>query len=83
MPRTAVESLGQAGLRGEVLLAPAHGRLEGDMPVVRAYWRGRAIAWHAHGFGRLLYDLAELDAPTLAIWELIQMDDPPWLPSAS
>jgi hypothetical protein len=38
-----VENLERAGLRGEVLLARTHGKLEGDMPVVRAYWRDRAI----------------------------------------
>ncbi len=72
-----VENLGRAGLRGEVLLARTHGKLEGDMPVVRAYWRDRAITWYAHGLGQLLYELAEPDALARGIWELIQMDDPP------
>jgi hypothetical protein len=75
-----VESLERAGLRGEVLLAPAHGNLEGDMPAVRAYWRDRAITWHAHGLGQLLYELAEPDALARGIRELIQMDDPPGEP---
>ena len=47
------------------------------MPVVRAYWRDRAITWHAHGLGQLLYELAEPDALARGIRELIQMDDPP------
>ena len=57
-----VESLERAGLRGEVLLAPADRKLEGDMPVVRAHWRDRAITWHAHGLNQLLYELAKPDA---------------------
>src|SRR5437870_2112559 len=48
-----VESLERVGLRGEVLLPQVHGKLEGDMSVVRAYWRDRAITWHAHGLSQL------------------------------
>ena len=66
-----------AGLRVEVLLARTHGKLEGEMPMVRAYWRDRAITWHARGLSQLLYELAEPDALAREIPELIQMDDPP------
>jgi hypothetical protein len=75
-----VESLEHAGLTGEVLLVPADTKLEGDMPVVRARWRDRALTWHAHGLNQLLYELAEPDALARGIRELIQMDDLPGEP---
>ena len=50
------------------------------MPVVRAHWRDRTIAWHAHALNQLLYELAEPDALVRGIRELIQMSDPPGEP---
>lgn len=44
-------------------------------------WRDRAITWHAHGLGQLLYELAEPDALARVIRELIQMDEPPGEPA--
>jgi hypothetical protein len=91
-----IASLERAGLRGELLLEPADGRLDGDMDVVRAHWRTRAITWHAHGLNLLLYELAEPDTLARGIREVITMDNPPaepvmiyanedrmWLPRAT
>lgn len=71
-----VESLAQAGLRGEVLLSPRDGTVEGAMPVVRAHWRNRAVTWHALGLNQLLYELAEPDALARGLHEVLLMDDP-------
>jgi hypothetical protein len=75
-----VESLERAGLTGEVLLAPADVKLEGAMPVVRARWRDRAVTWHAHGLGQLLYELAEPDTLARGMSEVLRMSDPPDYP---
>ena len=75
-----VESLERAGLSGEVLLAPADTKLEGDMPVVRAQWRDRAVTWHAHGLGQLLYELAEPDTLARGMREVLLMGNPPDYP---
>jgi hypothetical protein len=72
-----VESLERAGLRGELLLANASGQLGGDMGVVRAHWRNRAMTWHAHGLNLLLYELAEPDTLARGMGEVLLMDDPP------
>jgi hypothetical protein len=72
-----VDSLERAGLTGEILLMPADTKLEGDMPVVRARWRDRALTWHAHGLGQLLYELAEPDTLAHGIREALLMDNPP------
>ena len=72
-----VESLERAGLTGEVLLDPANGQLGGEMGVVRAHWRNRALTWHAHGLNLLLYELAEPDTLARGMREVLVMDDPP------
>jgi len=71
-----VESLERAGLRGEVLLTPADVQVEGEMPVIRAHWRNRAVTWHALGLNQLLYELAEPDALARGMREVLLMDDP-------
>ena len=76
-----VESLARAGLRGEVLLTPADGKIEGDMSVIRAHWRDRAVTWHAQGLNQLLYELAEPDALARGIREVLLMDDSPDYPT--
>jgi len=50
------------------------------MPAVRARWRNRAVAWHAHGLGQLLHELAEPNALARGIAEVIRMDNPPDYP---
>lgn len=72
-----VDSLERAGLRGEILLPNANGQLNGDMGVVRAHWRDRALTWHAHGLNLLLYELAEPDTLARGMREALVMDDPP------
>ena len=76
-----VESLERAGLASEVLLAPADVKLEGDMPVIRAHWRDRAVTWHALGLNQLLYELAEPDALARGIREVLLTDDSPDYPT--
>jgi hypothetical protein len=71
-----VESLARAGLRGEVLLAPADIKVEGAMPVIRAHLGNRAVTWHALGLNQLLYELAEPDALARGLREVLLMDDP-------
>lgn len=72
-----VASLERAGLTGEVLLAPGDGRLSGDMGVVRAHWRDRAITLHAYGLNLLLYELVEPDTWARGVYQVITMEDPP------
>jgi hypothetical protein len=71
-----VESLERAGLRGEVLLAPADVRLAGAMHVVRARWGDRTITLHALGLNQMLYELAEPDALARGMREVLTMDHP-------
>jgi len=71
-----VGSLARAGLRGEMLLAPADIKVEGAMPVIRAHLGNRAVTWHALGLNQLLYELAEPDALARGLREVLLMDDP-------
>ena len=49
----------QAGLLGELLLTPADVQVGDAMCVLRAHWHERALTWHAHSLGLLLYELVE------------------------
>lgn len=72
-----VESVERAGMRGELLLDNAHGRLGGDMGVVKAHLGDRAMTWHAHGLNLLLYELAEPDTLARGMREALDMESPP------
>lgn len=75
-----VESMERAGLTGEVLLPHEHGKLGGDMDVVRAHKGDRTLIWHAYGLNLLLYELAEPDTLARGTRETLMLENPPTEP---
>jgi hypothetical protein len=75
-----VAGLEQAGLGAELLLRPMDIQVGGVMGVLRAYWRERALTWHAHSLGLLLYELVEMDALAKGTKEALQLASPPTEP---
>jgi len=72
-----VTSIEQAGLHGELLLTPADIQVGDAMGVLRAHWRERALTWHAHSLGLLLYELVEPGILARGTKEALQLDRPP------
>lgn len=72
-----VASFEQAGLRDELLLTPADVQVGDAMGVLRAHWRERALTWHAHSLGLLLYELVEPGTLARGTKEALQLDRPP------
>jgi hypothetical protein len=75
-----VTSIEQAGLRGELLLTPMDVQVGDAMDVLRAYWRERAITWHAHSLGPVLYELVEPETLARGTREALQSGSPPTEP---
>ena len=71
-----VISIEQAGLHGELLLTPADIQVGDAMGVLRAHWRERALTWHAHSLGLLLYELVEPGTLARGTKEALQLDRP-------
>jgi hypothetical protein len=72
-----VASIEQAGPHGELLLTPADIQVGDAMGVLRARWRERALTWHAHSLGLLLYELVEPETLARGTNEALQLDRPP------
>lgn len=72
-----VASIEQAGLRGELLLTPIDIQVGDATGVLRAHWRERALTWHAHSLGQVLYELAEPETLARGTREALQLDHPP------
>jgi hypothetical protein len=72
-----VASIEQAGLRGELLLTPMDIQVGDAMGVLRAHWLERALTWHAHSLGLILYELAEPWSLARGTKEALQLDHPP------
>jgi hypothetical protein len=70
----------QAGLRAELLLQPMDIQVSGAMGVLRAHWRERALTWHAHSLGLVLYELVEPNALARGTKETLQLASPPTEP---
>ena len=75
-----VASIEQAGLRGELLLTPTDVQVSDAMGVLRARWRERALTWHAHSLGLVLYELVEPETLARGTTEALQLDSPPGEP---
>jgi hypothetical protein len=75
-----VASIEQAGLRGELLLTPMDIQVGDAMDVLRAHWRERAMTWHAHSLGLVLYELVEPETLARGTREALQSDSPPTEP---
>jgi hypothetical protein len=75
-----VATIEQAGLHSELLLTPADVQVGDAMGVLRAHWRKRALTWHAHSLGLLLYELVEPATLARGTKEALQIDHPPTEP---
>jgi hypothetical protein len=72
-----VAGIEQAGLRGELLLEPTDTYVGGAMGVLRAVWQERALTWHAHSLGLVLYELVEPETLARGTKETLQLASPP------
>lgn len=72
-----VTSIEQAGLHGELLLTPMDIQVGDARDVLRAHWRERAMTWHAHSLGLVLYELVEPETLARGTREALQSDRPP------
>lgn len=72
-----VARIEQAGLHGELLLTLMDVQLGDAMGVLRAHWRERALTWHAHSLGLVLYELVEPETLAGGTKEALQLDRPP------
>lgn len=78
--RALLDSLGRAGLRGEVLLPLASGQVAGDMGVIRVHLGSSALTWRADSLAQVLFELAESDTLARGSAELLRMESPPGEP---